>query len=196
MGSYPRLVTEASDGADTVKQFTLTKQELHTVVVNVGGKPGGNDLDDLRKLREGREALKEFCRDYVDRLDEIAASVREAAEDADDAGELTPERDAAINRQAQRAVRVANETLGAESVDVRIEDAVHQSVKDRWKALSGWKGDEETQDRILRITDALDQAKAVRFDEDAKAWLEAESAPAASKLRDLASARKGKPKAG
>lgn len=136
-------------------ETSLTLEELRLLYSNL--EVGDNTVQDLRKLTNIGDKLEAALGDYYQRVDAAILESRRFARGPNANLET-------INNALNLIISQLDESLGQEfAPDVILTLPEWQWIMDRWKANSKFVGRKDIRVKLLRIDDAVTQAKGVRF---------------------------------
>lgn len=150
-------------------ETSLLKDELHVLMNNI--TQGDNDFDDLRKLESIWTKFNNASSGYIEQADEVR--------DVFDTALRTYDSQSPELRLAGKAIYDFAMSAGQEQFDdVILRMSEYEFIKTRWTKNTKLIASTDMRKKLLRIYDAVVNAKGVRFMGAAKqAWVEGEPEP-------------------
>jgi hypothetical protein len=152
-------------------ETTLTLVEIRMLMANL--ESGENDVNDLRKLTSIANKIEEVLGEYGQRVEANLIDARKKLRESSN----NPEFANIVNAAVSAAIENLDETLGAElAPDIILSMTEWQWALDRWRRNSKFVGIKQIREKLLRIDDALANAKGIRLI-GKSVWVKGEPAP-------------------
>lgn len=148
-------------------ETTLVLQEIRILYANL--ESGDNDIQDLKKLTTIGTKLEECMGEYYEKIDGATTQARINVRSGADPN---------TTEQVLNLVIAQLDAMYGEGLadDVILTMSEWQWMRDRWKRNNKLIGQKEIRLKILRIDEALENAKGVQFVNKA-AWVQGEPEP-------------------
>lgn len=160
-----------SDGkvlrSDNVTLIMREVRELYMMI-----KSGNNDIDDVEKISSIGAKVRRALGEYYEHADQLSVQTRSKLR-----GGAHPQM---VEMEFNLAIETLDETEGTDYVaDIPLTIAEWQWIKDRMKDRRDYSGDDRAVERVLRIRDAVNEAKPFQKYIGDQIWVKGEPQPLA-----------------